>query len=1054
MLGKGQNAGFRPKTASDTLQSLTAAPLDCADSPKVGVQLPGAVLTGPQQQNHQLLLTPASLQLAQLQAQLALHRLKLAQGGNAASATSVLNQALSSVNMSQQIFNQLRTANMIGNPQAAFPSGMLGFPSSNSALGLLVGGGFNQNTGNVRQNQASSGSVSQHGGEFVKKSVSVYPCDTDRRPQYNSSTGDGQYSVINTQAKNTTNKGFQRDFYEQEIPGPFRVIEQNVNVYNSPSQKDQWKGNANLTQSGKADIVTNPQLVWTATGQQAEPRTELYNPEEPTSDPKFSCNSGASSFVSSGPHSFRGFQPSYGNEETVSSGSRILQPYQVNDYHAVTPTQLPHQCSICDKKVYNLKDWDQHVKGKLHIQNKTLYTHERSVVASAGADLYAVSRSSDGGLKTAGVNPAVCSAASQDVNSAATVSYLTATAMKTYPMSDAVFSSHQLESKAFLEMAYVEAAQAMVQYYQLTPALINGQKLLIRMSKRYKELQLKKPGKDVKSIIQNIASHWERDEIQEVEHYIPERPRSRSPISHSLSPHSHSPSFTSCSSAHSPQGTSGRAPDRGSNGLCPHRGSRDWSHSRRAEDERDDPWRNGSVNEDRLNGRGLDRRKPYQKSSDHPSLRSTDERGGGGGGGGGEGNRGGRDWHTRGSPKSSSLSTYRSIEDDFFMEQLYKSEKLPRHPYQRQDRPSKRRDGGEWRSRHSDFEMSEEQLRRTPEGKRQNSPSRRQKSSRRCVDAEKREKENATESTGCESKEKSVSSKPTAETKKPSEDSKDEHNKKKERERGEETDEECWYPQNMEELVTVDEVGGEDDSIIEPDLPELVEFASEPKDTLVEESVIEASAASSSSVVVVQEASSGKQNQDNCGDEAAEHSIRSEKSESVIAASGEEQNINPASPELPVTNINDIPSENIKATLESTSTEDSNVSNNGQPEETTEDHICSSVERKSQELGREMERNNKEQDKDDIVKKEIAIPSLRAEKDKTFIEHSIPLGVEFIVQKMGFFCKLCGLFYTSEETAKTSHCRSTVHYRNLQKYLSQLAVDSLSEALNEAPAAL
>ena len=45
--------------------------------------------------------------------------------------------------------------------------------------------------------------------------------------------------------------------------------------------------------------------------------------------------------------------------------------------------------------------------------------------------------------------------------------------------------------QAFLEMAFVEAAQAMVQYYQLTPAMINDQKLLIRMSKRYKELQLK-----------------------------------------------------------------------------------------------------------------------------------------------------------------------------------------------------------------------------------------------------------------------------------------------------------------------------------------------------------------------------------------------------------------------------------------------------------------------------------------------------------------------------------------------------------------------------------
>lgn len=41
-------------------------------------------------------------------------------------------------------------------------------------------------------------------------------------------------------------------------------------------------------------------------------------------------------------------------------------------------------------------------------------------------------------------------------------------------------------------------------------------------------------------------------------------------------------------------------------------------------------------------------------------------------------------------------------------------------------------------------------------------------------------------------------------------------------------------------------------------------------------------------------------------------------------------------------------------------------------------------------------------------------------------------GVEFIVPRTGFYCNLCGLFYTSEQTAKTSHCRSTIHYRNLQ----------------------
>lgn len=232
--------------------------------------------------------------------------------------------------------------------------------------------------------------------------------------------------------------------------------------------------------------------------------------------------------------------------------------------------------------------------------------------------------------------------------------------------------------------------------------------------------------------------------------FVPERARSRSPISHSLSPHSHSPSFTSCSSAHSPQGPPCRGPERGSDGMGPHRGSWEWSsHLRRGEDERerDDPWRNGgSVDDDRPNGgRAPDRRKTYQKSLDHLSFRSTDERGGGG-----EGMRG-RDWHPRGSPQGSSYNSYRNIEEDFYKEQVYKSDKPLRPPYQRHDTKPKRRDGDDYhsRSRHSEFEMADQTLCRTPENKRQSSPGRgrSKKTSRRYTAAEKKEKENATENT-------------------------------------------------------------------------------------------------------------------------------------------------------------------------------------------------------------------------------------------------------------------------------------------------------------------
>nr|XP_046264067.1 RNA-binding protein 20 isoform X2 [Scatophagus argus] len=1122
MLGKGQSGGYHPETTGDLLQSISAVPVENTDKKglQVGSQLPGTVQAGIQQQNQQLLLSPASLQLAQLQAQLTLHRLKLAQGGNTASAATVLNQVLSNVAMSQPLFNQLRTSTMVGNPQGAFSTGVLGFPSSNSALGAFVGGGFNHNRSNVRLNHpGGGGTVCQKGAEYGKKSGSAYPSDTDRRHQYNlaggtstasASVGDGQYSVINSQGKNMNNVGFQRDFNGHDTLGQQTGF--NMNVYNPNGQKEQWKGQTNLSPTRKMDMVSNAGSVWTTAGQPVRSRTELYNPEEPTSDPKFNPSSGVSPF-SSGTQGFGHYQPLHGSEETLSSGTRTLQPHQVNDYHAVTPTQLPHQCSICDKKVYNLKDWDQHVKGKLHLQNRMLYTNESAIAVSAGAVHYAVGGPSDGGLNTRGTNSMLYSAASQDVSSGANTSYLPAAAMKTYPMPDTGFASQQPESKsfpprkvtagrvvhicnlpegsctendvinlglpfgkvtnyilmrsthqAFLEMAYVEAAQAMVQYHQLIPAMINNQKLLIRMSKRYKELQLKKPGKDVQSIIQGISSQRERDEMQELEHYIPERARSRSPVSRSLSPHSHSPSFTSCSSAHSPQGMLCRGLERGSNGMGPRRGSWDWSsHLRRGEDERerDDPWRNGGgMDDDRPNGRSCDRRKAYQKPLDHISSRSADERGGGGGG---DGMRGSRDWHPLSSPLGMSFNSYRNIEDDFYMkEQMYKSDKPPRPPYQRHDAKPKRRDGGDYHSRlrHSEFEVTEEAPRRTQEDKRQGSPgrSRSKKTSKKYKTGEKNERESVPENSDRRSKEKSVSPQRGNKSKEATECTKD-RDTVKEGESGDDSDEECWYPKNMEELVTVDEVGGEDDSIIEPDLPEMEKYESCPKESSAEEAVEEHLTQPTASLEA-QETSNEKSNQEKLCEDVEDQAETSEpeKPENILTTTPlQEQKLQwpqcPEAPVPPVTVLTDFPSEEFKATLEETCLKNK-VTKSGPLEESVENDISATEDNKAQEVGQVTETiNNVIQQKDDSLKKEIEAPSPSREQDKAVSEHSIPLGVEFIVPRTGFYCKLCGLFYTSEDTAKSAHCRSTVHYRNLQKYLSQLAEDSLSGALAEASAA-
>ncbi|XP_071235114.1 zinc finger protein 638-like isoform X2 [Salvelinus alpinus] len=45
-----------------------------------------------------------------------------------------------------------------------------------------------------------------------------------------------------------------------------------------------------------------------------------------------------------------------------------------------------------------------------------------------------------------------------------------------------------------------------------------------------------------------------------------------------------------------------------------------------------------------------------------------------------------------------------------------------------------------------------------------------------------------------------------------------------------------------------------------------------------------------------------------------------------------------------------------------------------------------------------------------------------------------PIGQDFVVPKTGFFCKLCSLFYGSEDKAKKTHCSSLQHYQNMQKY--------------------
>ncbi|XP_073333079.1 uncharacterized protein [Pagrus major] len=48
---------------------------------------------------------------------------------------------------------------------------------------------------------------------------------------------------------------------------------------------------------------------------------------------------------------------------------------------------------------------------------------------------------------------------------------------------------------------------------------------------------------------------------------------------------------------------------------------------------------------------------------------------------------------------------------------------------------------------------------------------------------------------------------------------------------------------------------------------------------------------------------------------------------------------------------------------------------------------------------------------------------------------SKPVGMEFLLPKTGFFCKVCNRFFSGAKEAEINHCKTLKHYDNLQKFL-------------------
>ncbi|XP_053306436.1 RNA-binding protein 20 isoform X2 [Spea bombifrons] len=966
--------------------------------------------------------------------------------------------------MSQPLFNPLRNA-MIGASGVSslgpsmhnnrFPSSGIPFSAQNTPVAP-------KHVQNPNQNSTpgfGKGGGGNKPGSFYAGSQAFAP-DTDQSAYHRFTAGatgsgtDGHYG---------SQHGYKKEYFDSQ--GQHHPVNQ--------------KGDLGPTSRGNpANSQWESSRMWQSPPQRYEARSDLYNPEEPTPDTKFSpANSPAFSRHNNG---------------NASNCVTNLQPHELNDIHGIPPLHLPHTCSICDKKVFNLKDWELHIKGRMHIQ--------KAMAVSENAGIHCVSSAPDGispSSMNAEFNPLGKDGYGTEIDqlfapAAPAAAFLQSGLSFAGPPSGVKFAQRKSSTgrvvhicnlpegsnendvinlglpfgkitnyilmkatnQAFLEMAYTEAAEAMVQFYQEKPATINDEKLLIRMSKRYIELQLKKPGKNVDAIIHDIHSQRERDLFRGTDRYQNGRTRSRSPVSRSLSPRSHTPSFTSCSSTHSPLGASRTEWGNG-------RESWDQSSYGRWEDDREQgSWRDNREDKRDRTDHWVHDRKHYSRQLEKQDL---DDRV--------DGLRGHRDKYSN----SHSSSRYKSREGEY-----YRKEAKPKADGKPQDTLGKSKRKEEGKTREVKGNHKEEPSKKdTQEAK----------TNKECdgsgqKNTEKNPKGNSTEEETTESVEESKENE-QAEAKegernsalskemKEAEEGNAESVRLKEEDWESESD--VWYPTNMEELVTVDEVG-EEDFILEPDITELEEIVSvEPKDNdncvqmyphgvgtldlerrLSQSSGSECSSPREASIAMsctsLRETASPDSS---CCDPVAsvlDVSLSAEQKFHDV-----EENRVPGRPSC----VREEEGRAESAEGESKTTEPQNMDYRGeigdnpdpcadiyQRTEPQADHNLKARNVQSQEERRDgREENLSISERKSVEVSEFGSKELHSspswEQDDIFTDLSIPLGVEFVVPRTGFYCKLCGLFYTSEETAKTSHCRSRVHYKNLQNYLSKLAEGSL-----------
>ncbi|MEE6479008.1 hypothetical protein FKM82_012095 [Ascaphus truei] len=114
----------------------------------------------------------------------------------------------------------------------------------------------------------------------------------------------------------------------------------------------------------------------------------------------------------------------------------------------------------------------------------------------------------------------------------------------------------------------------------------------------------------------------------------------------------------------------------------------------------------------------------------------------------------------------------------------------------------------------------------------------------------------------------------------------------------------------------------------------------------------------------------------------------------------------------------------VEMVMASTSVEEPEQENEAttEKEEGINEEICKIPESMESQASENSENAIEQNDKTELLKDYIIGP----------YQPNEPVGVDYVVPKTGFYCKLCSLFYTNEEVAKFTHCSSLAHYQKLK----------------------